>query len=69
MDTRTVRLRGAAMADDEENRVIEWLRDRRAHGNISLGSDGRGELFVEWVDGPSEDELRHGFVPLGAVYL
>jgi HRD ubiquitin ligase complex, ER membrane component len=70
MGTRTVRLRGTVLTDGEENRVIDWLRARRAHGNISLGNDGRGELSVVWSDGPSADEMRQGLVPPhDAVYL
>ena len=69
MGNRTVRLRGRPMADWEEERLIDWLRDRGVQGNISLGNDGQRELFVAWTDGPTEDDLRHGFVPHDAVYL
>jgi hypothetical protein len=69
MGNRTVRLRGRPMPDWEEGRVIDWLRDRGVDGNISLGNDGGRELFVAWSDGPSEDDLRQGFVPHDAVYL
>lgn len=70
--TRTVRLRGttiAGMTEAEENRFINWLRARGVKGNISLGHDASLEEFVAWTGGPSEDDLRHGFVPHGAVYL
>lgn len=69
MGTRHVRLRGQPMTDGEENRVLDWLRAHGAQGNISLGNDTREELFVAWTAGPSEDDLRSGFVPHDAVYL
>jgi hypothetical protein len=61
MHTRTVRLEGRPLSDAEENRYIDWLRARGVQGNISLGNDGQGQLFVEWLDGPTEDELRQVF--------
>lgn len=69
MGTRTVRLQGTAMTDAEENRYIDWLRARGVEGNIALGNDGDRQLFVEWSDGPSEDDLRRAFVPHDAIYL
>jgi hypothetical protein len=70
MGTRTVHLQGTAMTDSEEQRFIDWLRDRDVDGNISLGHDGDRQLFVAWTDGPAEDDLRRGVPPPhGAVYL